>query len=184
MTDEVTPPRRPRGRPTRLTPETMSRVLNAIRSGAFLNAAAAYAGVRPSTLYGWWKRGREAKSGRYRELSDGIERALADSELRATYAVVKAFEQGEWRAALAYLSKRFPTRWSDRQTVDVRGSGAGGALQHEIGLAIRVIPSREVDAEGRVIGVAALPSGMIDAGAVVGAVVARQAQERMDEEES
>ena len=44
-------------RPTKLTPAVAERILSAIRAGNFMEVAARYAGISPSTLYRWLERG-------------------------------------------------------------------------------------------------------------------------------
>ena len=45
-------------RPSKLTPETQNRIVQAARAGNYREAAARSAGIAPSTLYDWLSRGR------------------------------------------------------------------------------------------------------------------------------
>lgn len=102
------------GRPEKLTPELQQKIVDAIRMGAYIETAAAYAGINKSTLYDWMKRGARAKSGKYKEFSDAIEKALAESEMRDLAVIAKA-SQENWQAAAWRLERKFPDRWGRRK---------------------------------------------------------------------
>ncbi|SIS88550.1 hypothetical protein [Alicyclobacillus vulcanalis] len=114
----------PGGRPTKLTPELQKKICDAIRAGAYIETAAAYAGVNKTTLYDWLRRGARSKSGIYREFSDAIEKALAEAEMRDLLIIGKAAEEN-WQAAAWRLERKFPERWGrkDRMTVDAHHTG-------------------------------------------------------------
>jgi len=82
--------------------------------GAYIETAAAYAGINKSTLYDWMKRGARAKSGKYKEFSNAIEKALAESEMRDLAVIAKA-SQENWQAAAWRLERKFPDRWGRRK---------------------------------------------------------------------
>lgn len=50
MTTDLKPKAKP-GRKTKLTPERQTKILNAIRAGAYVETAAAAAGINKVTLY-------------------------------------------------------------------------------------------------------------------------------------
>lgn len=122
----------------------LGRLKTALKSGAFLGSAAAYAGVRPETLSRWLEEGRrlaaieEVVSGDPDDprepspaeweliwLAREVDQAEAEAEQRLVEYVEKAAE-GEWRAAMALLERRWKDRWAKRSEV----TGAdGGALQ-------------------------------------------------------
>lgn len=102
------------GRPEKLTPEVQQKIVDAIRMGAYIETAAAYAGINKSTLYDWMKRGARAKSGKYKEFSNAIEKALAESEMRDLAVIAKA-SQENWQAAAWRLERKFPDRWGRRK---------------------------------------------------------------------
>lgn len=167
------------GRPPKANPETLAKVLEAIRAGAFFSAAAPYAGIGRRTLDRYLEIGRDAKSGPMREFWLAAEKALADSELRATLVVSQAItgekghskadcpdpehhdtcprpkqagDQGLVRAAkiaLAYLERRFSRRWGRRTTL--KGDGPGGAIETSTTLNVVVRQSNPVDSDGRII---------------------------------
>lgn len=102
------------GRPEKLTPELQQKIVDAIRMGAYIETASAYAGINKSTLYDWMKRGARAKSGKYKEFSNAIEKALAESEMRDLAVIAKA-SQENWQAAAWRLERKFPDRWGRRK---------------------------------------------------------------------
>lgn len=112
------------GRPTKLTPEVQEKIVQAIRAGAYIETAAAYAGVNKQTLYNWMKRGNQQRSGKYRRFLDAVEKALADAEMRDLLIITKAAEV-DWKAAAWRLERKFPDRWGRKERVqaDVHHSG-------------------------------------------------------------
>jgi transposase len=79
--------------------------------------AARYAGIGRSTLYRWLERG-EADSDGGIESEHGVlwarvVRAEAVAEVEAVAVLHRAMDEdgGNWRAAVAFLSRRYPSRW-------------------------------------------------------------------------
>lgn len=101
------------GRPTKLTSEIQNGIVKAIRAGAYIETAAQLNGVSKQTLYTWMKKGNEAKSGKYREFLDAIQKALAEAEMRDIFIIGKAAEQN-WKAAAWRLERKFPNRWGKK----------------------------------------------------------------------
>lgn len=135
------------GRPTSLTSEVAEKIVTAIRSGAYAEIAATYAGVSRSTYFLWMARGRhdaeERDAGdfpaidkshthewsietgvcwcghtRYSDFMDRIKEAEATSEIHAIGKVRSAFDT-DWKAAMTYLERRYPSRWRRRTSVEV-----------------------------------------------------------------
>lgn len=102
------------GRPEKLTPALQQKIVDAIRMGAYIETAAAYAGIRKSTFYDWLRKGASAKRGKYREFSDAIEKALAESEMRDLEVIAQASKEN-WQAAAWRLERKFPDRWGRRK---------------------------------------------------------------------
>lgn len=98
---------------SKFTAASRRRVLDALRAGNYSTVAARYAGIHPRTLRRWLRRGREEKSGPFRDFHEDARRALAFAEVRAV-AVLRRQMQSNWRAALEYLSRRYPSRWGKR----------------------------------------------------------------------
>jgi hypothetical protein len=72
--------------------------------------AARLAGIAESTFYDWLDKGKRAKRGRFSEFSEAVMRA----ELRGRGCGAGELADGmftDWRAAKAFLERRFPDRW-------------------------------------------------------------------------
>lgn len=102
----------------KLTPEARDRVVEAVRAGNFPAVAARYAGISPRTLRRWMARGRREPKGRYREFHDAVRHAESLAEIRAV-AMLQKQMQGNWRAALTFLERKFPSRWGKRDRTRV-----------------------------------------------------------------
>jgi len=97
-------------RPSKFTPETIRRLLEAIALGATYAAACRYAGITFET-FNQWRRGhvpRLANPKLKAEFSDGLTRAEAEAEMYALAAIRTAAANGEWRAAAWWLERRHP----------------------------------------------------------------------------
>jgi len=116
----------PRGRPTKLTPEVQKQICDAIEAGNYIETAAQYAGIEKSTLYSWLKEGARAKSGKKKEFSNAVKKALAKSEMRDVFIIGKAAEQN-WQAAAWRLERKFPDKWGrkEKQTLEHTGKDGG-----------------------------------------------------------
>lgn len=128
----------PGGRPTKLVPALQKRIVQAIRRGAYIETAAALAGVHKGTFYTWLKLGAKDEGEKlYRDFNAAVEKALAESE-RDDLAVIEKASRGyeviktkivtykdgtveettersakfDWQAAAWRLERRFPERWA------------------------------------------------------------------------
>lgn len=140
----------PGGRPSKLTEEMIERIRVGMASGAYIETAAAQAGVASETLRDWLRKGAAGKSALHRKFSATMEKAEAEAEMRAL-ATVQEFGRGmfvevvtvttkgtgasavtetkterrpvrEWTAAAWYLERRRPARWG-RRVVELQGAG-------------------------------------------------------------
>ena len=102
------------GRPTKFTSERAEIILDALRRGASLAAAAAEAGVNADTLLNW-RRARRA-------FAQQVDQAMAVGALRALDTIWAAAKAGDWRAAAWLLERRYPDEYG-RTQVDVRSQG-------------------------------------------------------------
>lgn len=110
------------GRPTKLTPEVHAAIVRSLDIGATRKDAAEAAGVTYHTFLNWMERGLKAKSGRYFQFFNSAQRAEANARLKFTSTIARAAADGDWRAAMEYLSRRDKEHWSTRQEV----TGADG----------------------------------------------------------
>jgi hypothetical protein len=101
----------PGGRPSKLTPGLQQQVCDALRRGAYVETAAAMAGVSKVTLYGWLKLGAREDEGPHVEFLNAVEKAQAEAEMRDLERVESAAENGTWQAAAWRLERRSPERW-------------------------------------------------------------------------
>jgi transposase len=101
----------PSGRPTKLTPDLQRQVCDALRRGAYVETAAAMAGVSKVTLYGWLKLGAREEEGPHVEFLNAVEKAQAEAEMRDLDRVDAAAEGGTWQAAAWRLERRSAERW-------------------------------------------------------------------------
>lgn len=126
--------RRP-GRPTKFSRELADKVLGFIRAGAYMETAAAAAGISKDTLYAWLRDGARGKNPDLAAFSDAVEKAAAEAELRDLLTIGKAAQGGEvlrdvtitrpdgttqrdrqlappqWQAAAWRLERKFPDRY-------------------------------------------------------------------------
>jgi len=80
--------RRGPGRPIKLTLEVQAVIVDAICCGNYLETAAALVGIHRDTLYEWLRKGAAAPEGNcYRDFSDMLTRAMAQSEAEAVAAI-------------------------------------------------------------------------------------------------
>jgi len=111
------------GAPTKLTPELQTKIVAFIRAGGYVETAAAAAGINKSTFYDWLKRGAAQKAGPYREFSDAVEKAAAESEMADVARINKAAQDGVWQAAAWRLERKFPERWGRKERTDPAAGG-------------------------------------------------------------
>lgn len=94
----------------KLTPRRRGRIVDALRDGATREAAAAHAGIAPSTLRAWLACGRREHAGPFVDLVAAVESAELHAEAELTRAWRRAADT-DWRAAAELLPRRFPDRW-------------------------------------------------------------------------
>ena len=111
------------GRPDKLTPEITEAIISAIRAGAYIETAAAFAGICKDTFYRWLKEGARGECKKKAQFSDAVKMALAESELR-DLAVVNRAASTSWQAAAWKLERKFPDRWGRRDRLDVAAAGS------------------------------------------------------------
>jgi hypothetical protein len=108
-----------RGRKPKLTPEVSQRIIELVRIGNYLDAAAASCGIHRSTLHRWLVKGEEQSHGMYREFFLAIDRAQGEGELRDCVLIAKA-AQTDWRAAAWRLERRAPRKYGARIQATLR----------------------------------------------------------------
>jgi transposase len=111
-------------RPTKLDPERQKRILDAIRAGSYAEPACRAAGIAESTFYRWLQRGEAEGRGVYADFAQAVRRAEAEAEVNAV-EFVEAQMHKDWRAAIAFLERRHPSRWRRQTSAEISGPGGG-----------------------------------------------------------
>lgn len=124
-------------RNSQLTDDIHRRVVEAIRAGQKSSIAAAYAGIRSELLSTWLSRGEaydehlsaggEPIDGehRYWLLNEDVRRAQAEVAVSAAGELRVAWQNHDWRAALAWLERSHPQDWVKPQKVEMSGNEGG-----------------------------------------------------------
>lgn len=112
-------------RPSKLTPEVQTLVVEMLQAGNFIETAAAAAGIDRDTIRQWLKRGARAKSGKFRRFRDEVVKAMAESEagliaLVGNAAIGGDGVRGQWQAAAWLLERKFPEKYARRQKIEAK----------------------------------------------------------------
>ena len=91
-------------RPSKRTAALLEAILTDLRPGAPLRAAAAANGISEDTLQRW-----RSDPG----LALRIDQAQAEALRACEQTIHRAATEGNWKAALAYASRRSPDEWGD-----------------------------------------------------------------------
>ena len=109
-------------RPTKLTPETQKKIVQAIELGASYELAANYAGVSYDAFNDWMNKGRSQQSGIYSQFYHDIKAAEGKGAVGWLEKIESAANDGNWQAAAWKLERRYPEAYG-RQKLDVNHSG-------------------------------------------------------------
>lgn len=145
---EQTTEKRGRGRPpgngTKMTPDAIKRIADALSMGATYELAARYAGMVPRTIVKWKTRGEdvrwELEQNPRKRLNAAdlialdLVNAMAEAESRAAMRWLAAIERAaedprNWTAAAWKLERRWPEFYG-RRAVEISGRN-GDAVQSE-----------------------------------------------------
>lgn len=105
------------GRPTKLNEAMKNKICSFIRNGNYVETAAAAAGINKSTLYDWLKKGANQKTGIYKQFSDEVAQAVAESEIKDLGMIQEAAKNGNWQAAAWRLERRFNSKWGRKEKI-------------------------------------------------------------------
>lgn len=118
-----TKPKRPRGRPSKLTPDAMDKIIEAIRAGNYKDVACEWAGVPQRTVRDWMKWGKERPDSEYGEFRRKVRTAEKAAEVQLVgevrLAAKRDAKHAEW-----LLARRWPERWA--RTEKLEHSGRNG----------------------------------------------------------
>lgn len=120
-------------------------IVDLIRAGMRPSMAAQAAGISKSAVSGWVKRGSEEQwrieqgevptklEAPYLEFVQSMMKAEAEAQAGLVVSWFREARQGDWKAAQAFLAKRWPDEWGDSNTLKVELTGlGGGAIQTEM----------------------------------------------------
>lgn len=103
---------------TRFTEDNISAILSFIRMGNFPTTAAAAVGISAGTFKKWRDKGREEyEAGEPTDYAFFYAQLLiaeSDCERRFVSPVLEAAESGDAKIAMAFLERRFPSRWGPK----------------------------------------------------------------------
>lgn len=88
------------GRPTKLTPSTLTKLTAAFANGFNIEQACRYANIAVKTYYEWLKKNPE--------FSEEMDRAQNTLGMQARKVVANAINQGDLQAAFRWLERRDP----------------------------------------------------------------------------
>jgi hypothetical protein len=130
------------GAPTKCTQELTEKFEQYLQMGNWIQTACALCDISVRTYYNWKDRGEAELERRdngedpdegeecYVLFFQAVTRASAKAEHGAILAVRQGFlgKDGDWRAAIAYLERRYPDRWAKRRHVHHTGQIEHGSV--------------------------------------------------------
>ena len=113
------------GRKSKLTPEIQEKIVQAVKTGNYYEAACGYAGIDYTTFRRWILNGEKAKSGKYYEFCNAIKKAEQEAEARLVAQWQKHMPE-DWKAIATFLERRHPERWGKREKQTLEHTGKDG----------------------------------------------------------
>jgi len=133
------------GRPIKLTPDLQARIVAFLGAGAYVETAAAAAGVSKQTLYNWLSRGADGEEP-FEAFLDAVEKAQGEADIRDLKTIRDAANGGVWQAAAWRLERRHPEQWG-RRRVEMTGADGGPVDVKTLTLAEVIEEIAALDAE-------------------------------------
>ena len=93
-------------RKTKISETVVSKICTAIKLGCTVQLAAGYAGIHVRTLYFWLQRGKDDKTGKYRDFYTRYKESEAIGAVNNLACINSAAKGGDWRAAAWILQTR------------------------------------------------------------------------------
>ena len=121
------------GRPSKLTPETQARIVQAIEVGATYELAAQFGGIAYNTFNEWMKKGEAAKSGRFLDFYEAVKAAEGKAAIKWLALIDKAAAE-TWQAAAWKLERRYPETFGRRVVQSEISGKDGGPVEHTVTL--------------------------------------------------
>lgn len=124
-------PRKPRGRPSKFTPELGKRITQMVTIGVTMEVAAQANGIHKDTLYAWLAQGaRQAEGKPLRHFSDAMHQAFAGAEATYALALAASAKRGNLQAIIFWLTHARRDNWRKAERLELTGKD-GGPVQHE-----------------------------------------------------
>ena len=108
-------------RPSKLTEENVTKIIDAILHGATHTDAAGSAGIAYDTFNNWMMAGAKAKKGELFEFFQKVRQAEGECAVNFTRVIQSAAARGDWKAAEAWLKRRRRAEWGDN--IDMTSGG-------------------------------------------------------------
>jgi hypothetical protein len=115
-----------RGRPSKLTAETVKSLCDSITLGVPYKHACVGAGIKYSTFRRWMVEGEAANSGEKREFYDSIKNAEAQGMRNNLAIITKAAREGSWQGSAWILERRYPEEFGRKERIDGKLEHSGG----------------------------------------------------------
>tara|TARA_R100001530_G_scaffold113355_1_gene80369 strand:+ start:448 stop:939 length:492 start_codon:yes stop_codon:yes gene_type:complete len=142
------------GRPSKIVDDNIrDKLIAAIQRGAYIETAAAFAGINKDTFYRWLKKGSIEKEGPFRDFSDAVEKAMAESEVRDIDLIDRAAASGTWQASAWRLERKFPKRWGRKQAHTLTGIDGGPVQTQSVPIDLSQLSDGEIQALDRILGI-------------------------------
>lgn len=131
------PARRPATKPSLLSDEIQTKVVDALRGGSWVKDAAEYGGISERRYHKWVSRGvdydehledgGEIIDGEdaYRKFALACNLARAEARVSASRSLRAAWVDGDWRAAAAFLAASDRGSWERVSKVEMSGPDGG-----------------------------------------------------------
>lgn len=111
------------GRKPKYTPETLERIITALRIGASDEDAAIFGGISYRSFARWQQQGETLKTGEIWQFCQAIKKAKAERSLKWLGKIEQAANEGDWHAAAWKLERTDPEHYARRAPQQVNLSG-------------------------------------------------------------
>lgn len=102
------------GRPSKYTPERVTRILDLLRDGNTRKATALASGISVDTLADWQER--------YPDFSEQVKEAEGQAESKHVANILTAAGKGAWQASAWWLERRRHEDWGKKDRIEVINS--------------------------------------------------------------
>jgi hypothetical protein len=104
----------------------MNDIVDKIKAGCHIETAYKSCGIHRDTYYRWRAIGeqhiQDNHQSLYAEFAEATNRVTNDAEVRNILLINNAAVK-DWRAALAFLERRYPERWAKHEQLDLQHTG-------------------------------------------------------------